>query len=607
MSLLDLLVAEDVEGFNSNRTERARPDLFAVELAGKTLISVDLTGANLDKADLTGSDLSDATLVRASMTDIDGTGMNLTGVVGFKVRFRGAYMDGSDLSEGDFTKGDFTEVNLEGATAVGARFTTAKMREVNGTKANFTDADFSEAGLHEANFTSADLSRCDLSASRGNKICFNQARLDSVVAREARWNEGSVVGASMVGARLDSAELEGVDLSGADLTACDLSRANLSGANLKGAILRGACLAEASLEGADLTDADLTDADLTGLDPKAFGLDAAQVEQLSRWGVQVDDDAPMRPMGVEAAGLGEDWVVTWTNLDGEDERSMRWAVVGSGGNIRRGVVQVPGSLVVASSMGRGPEGPVLAIVQERAGSMVLVVMPLSSDGPGKPRTLPLGYTPTSRPIVGFVDGVLHLWGLGKRGPSVIVQRLTDEGLEPVLVERQPTAVGFAGRHHPILRSKGGVLMPIGPRRIGRPVRTPSDFEGEQAVAVPEGEFVRVFWFGSVAPGEGFIETSLLGGRGRPSCDRLVSDAEISSIDAFASSDATHVAWVDHSTGIGLVRLLGPEGFVDLDCLQGALAVRFVDGGAGEPAVLGLLADGTLGLCATDGRTIGTIG
>lgn len=607
MSLLELLEAEDVEGFNAHRTERARPDLFAVELAGKSLVSVDFTGANLDKADLTGSDLSDATLVRASLTDIDGTGMKLMGAVGFKVRFRGAYMDGSDLSEGDFTRSDFTEVNLEGATAVGARFTTAKMREVNGTKGNFTDADFAEAGLHEANFSSADLSRSDLSASRGHKICFKEARMDSAVAREARWNEGVFSGASMVGARLDSAELVDADLTGADLTACDLSRANLSGANLSGAVLRGACLAEASLDGADFSGADLTDADFTGLDPKAHGLDEGQVAQLARWGVQVDLEAPMRPVGVEAARHGDDWIVTWTNLDGEEERSLRWAKVGGDGKVCTGVMQVPGNLVVTSSMALGPEGPVLAIVQERAGSVVLQVVPLGAGGPGVPKTLPLGYTPTSRPIVGFEDGVLHVWGLGKRGPSVIVQRLTEEGLEPVFVERQPTLVGFAGRHHPVLRSKGGVLIPIGTRRVGRPVRTPSDFGGEQAAAVPEGEHVRVFWAAEGAgPGEGTIETSLLGGRGRPVCDRLVSEADITSLDALASQSATHVGWVDQASGVPKATLLGPEGFVELDALEGALGLRFVDGGASDPAVLGLLADGTIRLCATDGTVIGTI-
>ena len=83
--LADLLAAQDVDGFNTRRGERSRPELFAADLAEKVLPGVDLSNANLEKADLTGADLSEANLVKAQAAGIDGSGMKLTGAIALRV------------------------------------------------------------------------------------------------------------------------------------------------------------------------------------------------------------------------------------------------------------------------------------------------------------------------------------------------------------------------------------------------------------------------------------------------------------------------------------------------------------------------------------------
>ena len=608
MDGLKYLEAEDVAGFNAARTERSRPELFASDLEGKQLVGIDLAMAQMDKSDLTGANLTDACLTKASLCEIDGSGMNLSHASAVKLKLRGAYMDGADLSEADLAKADLTEAHLPGVSAVGVSLMSSRMREANAAGGDFSDGDLSEASMHEAVFKDCTMSRVELSGARGNKAVFAGAMMDGAVGREASFPEGDFSEARLLGSRWIGAELRGANFAGADLTAADLSRADLAGANFAGACLRGVCLAEASIEGADFTDADLTDGDLSGLDPAAAGLSEAQCEALDRWGFEVDADAPMHPIAVDMAAHGGGARAVWINQDSELERSLRWCEVAPGAEARRGFVQVSGNLVKTAHMVEVGDATQLVVVKELAGELVVAVFVWSAAGPVLRYTVPLGYTPMVRPVCVATGDDVYLYGIGSRGPAVIIQRLSPEGLEPLLVQRQPTAVRFAGRHAPVLSCKGGVMFPISDAGLGKPMTVPSEYGGVVSVALPEAGRLRLVWGTAGAePGDGVLETALLGQRGRPAVDRLVTEAQVMCLDARTIAGATHVVWVESDGETHSVRGLGLQGFVDYTALSGVVDVRFGGGGHAETGVIvGLHEDGSLTFVTDTGELLGRV-
>lgn len=138
--------------------------------------------------------------------------------------FRGAKLEGADLSGQDLANADFTGANLEGADLSGAMASGALF-----TGANLSGADLSGAVLVAASFTGANLEGTDMSGVRMSR------------------------------ARCDGANLEGADLSGADLTS-----ASFAGANLEGAVLSRARLVDADFTSAHLADAEMDDTDIEG-------------------------------------------------------------------------------------------------------------------------------------------------------------------------------------------------------------------------------------------------------------------------------------------------------------------------------------------------------
>jgi uncharacterized protein YjbI with pentapeptide repeats len=544
MELVDLLEKEDVSTFNAQRGERSRPDLFAADLGGKNLAGVDLSNANADKSDFTGSDLSRASLVRALMNEIDGSGMILREAIGLKVKLRGAYLDKADLYGADFTRGDLAEAVLAGANADQARFTRARMREVDGKGAVFTDADFSEASLHKADLTDADLRRADVTEMKAAEAIFVGARLDGITGQDVRLMSANLQKVSLVGARLPGANLTGADLTGADLTAIDLTGANLTGATLTGARLSGACLANACLDDVDLSGLDLADVDLSGLDPALIGLTEEQAASLARSGVLWDPDAPLRFVGVQAARAGDRVGIMWENEDQDDLASLRWAVLGDGGILESGVVQVPTDSVLAMTVIGRADGVDGLVLRERAGGVTAVRLRLG--GGESPRTGLLGYPPAVKPVGRAIDGVLHIWGIGRRGPTLVVQKWTDEGLVPVFSKSVPTARGFLGRHHPVLANKGDVVVPVGPRGPGRPLRTPSGFPGKMSTASPQGEsHVWCVWVErQVGDVPGGMRVACLGGRGQAEVEALTQHDLVRSLDSVEWEDGVEIAWIE---------------------------------------------------------------
>ena len=578
-----MLAAGDIDGFNEKRGERTRPDLFAADLAGKPLHSVDLSNANAEKSDFTGADLTEANLMRANLSGIDGTGMKLVDVMGLKARFNEAWMDQSDLTGADFSQSAFNSANVQGSKGQYVRFVQAKLKGVNAEDVQWPEADLSEAKLHQGVFRNADLRQVDLTAANGAEIDLSGARMDGAQANECRFPGGKLVGVRLAQARIQRANLSNADLTGADLSAADLTQANLSGANLSQATLRGAVLADANLEGAILEGADLTDADLSGIDPIALGLSEEVVATLSSWGVAWEPDAPWVFTGVSAARRESEVALVWINPEGEDSRSVRWAVL-EGDKVEHGVIPVPADAVLDIQVAHDEEGFVAAVLRDRPEGTVLTAYPIQNRALGAARSAPLGYEPVVKPVVRTVEGRVHMLGLARKGPGFVVTDLSGE--QPAVVHTQlvQTAQGFL-RGQPVLACKGGVVMSVQGGRAARPRRTPEGFPGLRGLVapLPEQDMLIAMWVEPrVGDRPGGMRLAEIGPRHAPTTEVVDLDAGIVAMDAHAEHDHVRFLWaVADEDGQGptqLRSLVLPDGQVQvLDAPDDIFEIRMRPG------------------------------
>ena len=614
MDLLELLQKGDVSTFNTTRSARSRPDLFAAELPGAKLAGVDFGQANLEKADLTGAVLTDATLVRADLSGSDGTGIDITGALGLKIRLRGAWWDNATLDEADLTRGDLTEAVLQKSSGIGVRLSGAKIRHADLTEVNFADAELVEARLHHAKLVKADLSRADLTEAVATETDFTEATLDTIVASRANFNESVFVKATMTSARLQEASFAKANLTGANLTGADLTRANLSGADLTGADLTNACLADTNLEGCDLSVAKLDNVDLTGHDARALGLSDAVIEKLSAWGAQVVEDAPLIVSEPGAARSGNRVAILWLNPDTETLSTLRWALLG-GKKPMHGALPMSADGVLAKSVVATEEGFELLLIMDRPGGPALVKVPLSRDGKlGVTSTAPLQYPPAVVPVATRRDGHLWLYGLAKKGATaLVVQRLGEDGLELMHSERVNTAKGFWSTHHPVVATRGGVVIDVDPNGTGRPMRSPSGFPGKAARVVPHPSGPIAVWFEPPLSEDhpGFLRWAQLGGRGEPEVRTLKEADRVTSLDAILGPDGVHVAWVERhnllSTLVFQATLPnGKLGFVEAAGDAGH-EVRFASGGPGEAPALVVSTLNESVVAVDGGKKIGVFG
>ncbi|MFT7519404.1 MAG: hypothetical protein ACI9MC_001545, partial [Kiritimatiellia bacterium] len=613
MSLLELLQKGDVDAFNSTRGARSRPDLFAADLAGLRLIGIDLSSANLEKADLTETNLSDANLMRADLSGVDGSGMDLSGIIGIKIRLRGAWVDGCKLLDADLSRADCTDAVFQGSTGEGVRFVGAKLRSADCKNVVWPMAEMTEAKVHAADFTGADLSRGDFTEMSAAEAVFVNANMEASIGTNANMSSANLTGAQLRGARFQGANLSSSNLTNACLVMADFTRANLSDAVFTGADLSGVCLADANLEGATLTGAKLDGADLTGHDPRLLGLDDATIETLSAWGAAHDADAPLIISEPAAARSGGFVALLWLNPDSETLNSLRWGLMGQS-SVTTGILHISTDGVQARAVVPTQDGFELVILQDRPGGAVLVCVPLSTAGvTGVPSILPLGYQPAVAPVMEFRDGVMLVFGIARRGPTLIVQQRTDEGLVPTHSERVATARGFYGRHHAVLATRGGVVMNVGRDGAGKPVRTPDGFPGKKVAVVPFQDKLLAVWtrekVGDDQPGA--ILYSWLGGRAAPDVHTLRTCDRVMSLDATSGPDGVHIAWVEAGSLFSAITFTTvlPGGKLSLVEAAGDSAheARFASGGAGVAPAL-VIATLDEQVIAVDGtRKIGVIG
>ncbi len=615
MSLLDLLVAENVAEFNASRGERAKVDLFAADLAGKKLPNVDLSGADVDKADLTEADLTSAGLYKARMNGIDGTSMKLVDCLGARVKLRDAWLDKADLSGSDFANADLSGAVVTNTTARGLRLASGKIKELDAKGANWEDVDLSGTHVTKADFTGARLARSDWTEASGAEVVFVEAQLDTVVASRARMPASDFTGASLVGARFDGANLAEANFTNADLTGADFTGANLQNAVFTGATLTGAVLAEAGLEGVDLTGIALDDVDLTGLDADLLDLSDEQREAVMVVGIPINPDAKLRPTKPGVAANGELVAGLWDNDDGEEMQTLRW-FSWNGEKIQHGVVPISSDSVLARTAVACRDGVDLVVLRERPGTIAVERFHLDQTGRMvQSSSTPLGYQPLVVPILQSDGEGIRMWGLARRGPTLVVSAdmpATEEseaGLAHLSSKKLPTARGFLGRHYPFLACKGGVVMPCTRSGVGGPFKKPEGYPGKYATAVQADKQWTAVWVEPPAGrAKGGLRCAVLGTRGMPEVEAVTNNGAVLSLDAIAVGDQVMVVWVE-LVGLGetkafLQRL--PDGKPKRLDIEDVDELIFAPRPDGDPVLVATTDEERITMLSLDGKKLATL-
>ncbi len=476
MELLELLEQEKVREFNAARGMNARIDFFAADLADKNLKGVNLSGVNLQKADLSGCDLTDAELTQTDFSGADLTGAILKNISAMRSRWRDAYLGEADLSDADLAGADLTDADVSDGIMARTMLTGARLK-----RAILVSTDLSAADLAEAYIVEADLT-----------------------------------GANLAGAQMREANLSRSDLSKTKLNATDLTQAKLSGAALSGTDLTGACLNSADLteaqfqstiiDGTDFTRADFTGAEFIDVDLSKAKLIDAQIDS-GVAGDTIGDDIGVVSIHVEDPQIainGTKVAIVWENPDRQGKPSLRIAVGATGKAFsgKTGRVPVPADLAVCNTVVAQGDGFTVMNLLERPGGAMLNFSTLGRGGKvTETRSVKLGYAPVVRPELRVHDDVIYLYGISRNGPTVRVDKLTDEGLELVFSKTMPTARGFVPGIQPHVLSKGGVIVPLSPKGMGEPMRVPPSFPGRAQVAAVLNDGLALAWIPS--SGKGF--------------------------------------------------------------------------------------------------------
>lgn len=613
MGLADRLRAGDLAGFHDERLDEERPDLFAEELDGLDLEGVDLTGAVLDKSDLTGTVLRRSKLIRASLVEVDAVGLDLSGAVAFGARLREAQLVDVLLVDTDLSHADLTQADISGAQGAGVRLASAKLKDAVAKGASLPGADLSSAGLKNTDLTGADLTGAKLGEAQGGSTVLTGARLDGCDAHDAKLSSSKAAGASFVGAILTGVHLGGADLTGADFTDADLTRANLAGAVLTGARLVRTKLVDACLDGVDLSTCVLDGADLTGLDVASLGLDAARAATLAAHGAAATSAGPRLVRDPSVACLDGATAVVWRNPEGEGKDSIRWAVVRASGT-DEGVLPPGGSTVFSHAVVAAGGMFRVVLVVLRSDGPVLMSWPLDASGLGAGTVVPLGFDPAVVPVITGADDGVRLYGLGRRGPTLVGLRdaLDGAGFKPAFGSTQPQARGFAARSSTVLVGKGGVVWPITPKGIGAPVRVPEGFAETPGTVVLAGTddtplggtgIVAVWTRPAAGRRPGAVLVGPLGTRKPVEPDDL-DVGTVMAVDAIGQGEQLWIAWVEaFKGGATRARLAGwPRGFraVDVEAGDTVVGARWVRDAKGVRLVV-TTAEGRVQLVGTDGK------
>ncbi len=512
MDLLELLAEGKVEEFNAQRGRRAKLDLFAADLSGASIPEADLSLTNLQKSDLSSADLTGAILARADLSGADLSSTRLSAALAIKSRWREAYMEEVDFTEGDFTGADFTEAEMTRVCAVGILAANSRWK-----RAQLSGCDLSGADLAESNLSGVQISGSNLS------------------------------GVTLRGAKLSDAICEGVDLSEADCAQSRWPRANLRGANLAGANLSGADLSGADLTGAIVVGANLTRADLTGATLDDIDLDAAFLTEAEAdlppdlLGYRQEDGELLinKPL-VQASGKSIALLWEATGSGGRPRLRMAAGRLGGAPPETATVLPVPADLVVAQQLARHGDGFAVLMLVERPGGIRGSLTRADANGALSPRQpLSLPYTPAAKPIILPTDKGLLLVGISREGPGIQIHRIEGETLEQVHVSALPTVRGFVSDHHPVVLTKGGILLPLTERGVGDPISAPKGFPGRAWGVAPVGNTLMAAWLPSAGKG---LQTAQMVAGGPSDVRHILKKEAIGALDVLAMGDTAWAAF-----------------------------------------------------------------
>jgi len=534
VTLLELLEADKVEEFNNRRGQRAAPELFACDLAGRNLPGVDLSRANLEKSDLSETNLTGAVLARANFDGADLTEANLSDVVAIRSRWRGAWLGEAVIEGGDFTGADMVEAVLDKSNATQATFRNARLKRAEARSASLGGVDLTEANMEGADFSASDMRGAVLRDGRLAGAKFARTTLAEADMVGVKGKGVDLTGADLTGARMAGADLTGADLTGARLDGADLSRADLATAVLKDASLKGATMIDTRLD-----DADLAGADLEGVERGDAG-EAEQRDELPASEVAFED--------VEAAVSDGTVTLMWENSESDGKSRLRATSFPLGGRYvgQAPPLKVPNDLVLARALVPLPAGFAAITFVERPNVVLLGVTEISALGEHGPvRSVELEYAPAVRPVVVADDDGFLVYGLARTGPTLFVHRWKNGELERLFGQRVPTARGFVGTQDPLLLTKGGTVQPILRDGLGGPLNAPDGFPGRLAASVltPEGHVVA--W---TPKGENGFRWALLQGAGRPESFRVTPKTGITALDLVRVGERTVTVFAREDDG-----------------------------------------------------------
>ena len=191
-----------LEGADLRDAGLSRVNLSGADLRGARLDGSELSGADLTRADLRSAVLDGATLEHAVLHDT-----NLAGA-----RARNTGWRGTEVVEGDWTDADlagsslhsvdFSDLDLRRATLTSVLFDDSDLRRVRLSEAHLGGLRLVDCSLEDvelrgahlqgtevrfANFTRVDLRGADLSGTAFESVAFRAARVDDVVATDARF------------------------------------------------------------------------------------------------------------------------------------------------------------------------------------------------------------------------------------------------------------------------------------------------------------------------------------------------------------------------------------------------------------------------------------
>lgn len=587
MSLLELLLEGKVDEFNASRGRYSSPDLFAADLSGLNLSGADLSGANLEKADLSRCDLTDAVLMGANLSGADLTGASLLRVVAVKSRWRDAFLGEARMDGADFSKADLTGADMTGCTGEGVRFSGAKMKDLNLSRTSLPEARFDQGTMGGACMDGAQLQRGDFQEAHLGKARLDGANLDGADFTGARMGGVSARATRFEGTTFRQADLSAGVLEGACFDGADLTRADLSGADVKGATFRQADLRDTRLDGVDLG----------GVDTDGAVLALPSVEE-----EEADDDLVVVPVQFGDFLVcmdGERVGVLWENEEPDESVALRFAVGGvrSPWDGRSAAFPDPADLVVARALVPHEGGFRVLLFVERPAALICRLVEVGPRGSITGiKTLPFEYVPAVRPVVVSRPEGFFIIGLSRNGPMVQIHRWDGENLTPVLREKVPTARGFAGSDEPVLVCKGGVVIPVVPEGLGRPVRSPETFPGRSPAACRFNNDVFLAWIEPGTPGFRYCFA-------RPGVDphveRMLPKIGVSSLDAARFGDKVLVVFTREGdelrspTALYGVWFPGGRPFPVLTDLESDVEeVRFV-AGAGRPIAAASTLDASL--------------